>query len=70
MSEKSRLKLAGILLVALGVLLLAWRQYGPAYTPPPQLPLEALTAANLHDVRDAFNADPHQTRVILLFSPT
>jgi hypothetical protein len=70
MNENSRLKLAGILLVALAVLLLAWRQYGPAYTPSPQPPLEALNAANLHDVRDAFNADPQQTRLLLLFSPT
>jgi hypothetical protein len=70
MNANTRLKAVLLSLVALAVAILAWRQFGPAHTPSRQPPLESLAAANFHDFRDAFNADPQEERLVLLFSPT
>jgi hypothetical protein len=70
MNTNARLKAVLLGLVALAIAMLAWRQFAPAQTPSPQLPLESLAAANFHDFRDAFNADAQEARLVLLFSPT
>ena len=70
MNANARLKAVLLSLIALAIAILAWRQFGPAHTPSPQPPLELLAAAEFHDFRDAFNADPQQARLVLLFSPT
>ena len=44
--------------------------YGGGQTPPGQPSLEALTAENVTEVRDAFNSAKDNVRVLLLLSPT
>jgi hypothetical protein len=44
--------------------------YGGHRVPPGQSPLERLTAENVTDVKNAFNAAKDDVRVLLLLSPT
>ncbi len=70
MSANPRGKKLLVVLAAIAVSLLAWRQFGPARTPSPQPPMQALEAANLRDFQNVFNSASSETRLILLFSPT
>ncbi|HEV2342008.1 MAG TPA: hypothetical protein VGS15_09435 [Candidatus Acidoferrales bacterium] len=42
----------------------------PSHTPPPQPPMETLSAENFSDFLGAFNNDTSETRLVLLLSPT
>jgi hypothetical protein len=44
--------------------------YGGSQAPPGQPPLESLTAQNVSDVENQFNAAKDNVRVLLLLSPT
>jgi hypothetical protein len=44
--------------------------YGGSQTPTGQPPLRTLTNQNVDVIKDAFNAAEHDTRVLLLLSPT
>lgn len=44
--------------------------YGGSQTPAGQAPLESLTARNVTDVKNAFNAAKDDVRLLLLLSPT
>lgn len=44
--------------------------YGGGQTPSGQPPLRNLTAANVVDIKNEFNAAKDQVRVLLLLSPT
>ncbi|HZQ53240.1 MAG TPA: hypothetical protein VFB14_13640 [Bryobacteraceae bacterium] len=44
--------------------------YGGSQAPSDQAPLERLTAQNVTDLRNAFNAAKDDVRVLLLLSPT
>ena len=55
-----------IVLVALAAL---FYFYGGSRTPPGQPPLRSLTAQNVGEIRDQFNAAKSEVRVLLLLSP-
>jgi hypothetical protein len=44
--------------------------YGGSQTPAGQAPLENVTAENVAEVKNAFNAANEDVRVLLLLSPT
>ena len=44
--------------------------YGGSQVPSGQPPLQSLTAQNVAEVKDRFNAAKDDVRVLLLFSPT
>jgi hypothetical protein len=44
--------------------------YGGSQAPSGQPPLKSLTAQNLAEVKDQFNAAKDEVRVLLLLSPT
>jgi hypothetical protein len=48
----------------------AWFALGPGEAPPGQPPLVALNSESLQSLRDDFNREVGQTRVIVLLSPT
>lgn len=56
-----------VLAAAIGGLVLF---HGAGRTPPGQPPLQSLTQQNLADIRNAFNSDKRDVRVLLLLSPT
>jgi len=43
---------------------------GPSKTPPSQMPLSTLSAANFGEFADAFDEAEDVPRLLLLFSPT
>ena len=49
---------------------LAYYLYGGSQTPPGQAPLESLTAQNVAEIKNAFNAAKGDARLLLLLSPT
>jgi hypothetical protein len=57
---------------ALGAILLAALVYfyGGSRTPPGQPPLRSITAENVNELKNEFNAAKNETRVLLLLSPT
>ena len=44
--------------------------YGGGQTPPGQPPLRSVTAQNVADIKNQFNAARGDVRVVLLLSPT
>lgn len=44
--------------------------YGGGHAPSGQPPLRSLTAANITEIRNEFNAAKNEVRVLLLLSPT
>ena len=57
-------------IIALVVLVALFYFYGGSQTPPGQAPLRSLTAQNIGEIRDEFNAAKSDVRVLLLLSPT
>ena len=57
---------------AIGAIILAVLVYcyGGSQTPSGQPPLRSLTAENLSELKNEFNAAKNDTRVLLLLSPT
>ena len=66
------MKVKYILGILLGVMLVAalFYFYGGSQAPPGQPPLESVTAQNVADVKNQFNAAKDDVRVLLLLSPT
>ena len=56
--------------IALVVLVALFYFYGGSKTPSGQAPLRSLTAQNIGEIRDEFNATKSDVRVLLLLSPT
>jgi hypothetical protein len=69
MSSSRRGPALVVVLVALLASLLLWHVTGHE-TPTGQPPLVTIDANGLHHARNAFNARPEETRLILLLSPT
>ncbi|MGH9438946.1 MAG: hypothetical protein ACRD22_13880 [Terriglobia bacterium] len=61
--------LAGVSSIALAGALFFYL-HGGGQTPTGQPPLQRLTSQNVNDIANAFNADKHDARVLLLLSPT
>lgn len=61
--------LAGAIATAILVALLIY-SYGGGHTPQGQPPLQALTAQNISEIRNQFNAARDHVRVLVLLSPT
>jgi hypothetical protein len=59
-----------LVLVAVGLLALAWHLNSGAKVPAGQPPLASLTSANFDQFRAAFNAGSGEVRIVLLLSPT
>jgi len=58
--------------VAAAAVLIALFLYSSSagHTPQGQLPLQALTAQNIAEIREQFNTSKDDVRVLLLLSPT
>ena len=65
---RRKLILAVVVVLALAGTLIYY--YGGTQVPPGQAPLYRLTAQNLTDLRNAFNADQDDVRLLVLVSPT
>lgn len=61
--------LAGAMAIAILLALLIY-SYGGGHTPQGQPPLQTLTAHNISEIRNQFNAAKDDVRVLLLLSPT
>jgi hypothetical protein len=61
--------LAGGTATMIFILLLIYA-YGGGHTPQGQPPLQTLTAQNISEIRNQFNAAKDDVRVLLLLSPT
>lgn len=57
-------------IIGLVVLAALFYFYGGSQTPSGQPPLSSLTAQNVGEIRNEFNAAKSEVRVLLLLSPT
>lgn len=64
----TRFLLSGAIVIALVGALLYF--YGGSRSPSGQAPLQVLTAQNLGEIKNEFNAAKDDVRVLLLLSPT
>jgi len=60
----------GLALAALAIFSGLFYLYGGHQTPTGQAPLADLSAANLSELKNEFNADKSNVRIVVLLSPT
>jgi len=60
----------GLGLAALAIFAGLFYLYGGHQTPTGQAPLADLSAANLSELKNEFNADKSNVRIVVLLSPT
>lgn len=63
-------QMAVLVVVVVVAAFAGWFEWGPRQAPPGQQPLMALTPATLPSFEAHFNAQPQDTRLLLLLSPT